>query len=414
MSCNAANVRRRVKNLTQEDLLKKRAIDRENQRYSRAKTKTYIQGLEKRIAELTYQLRDAQAAINKCTCQCELVARVQSDDPSPGPEIEPLRDHATIKDLVQPIFPTSEPFIHEPLPRDEFMPDFLRLRMDFGTGFTINSNGSDPTDMNLWDLSMTGPDDMSAFLDSSTPNFMPLDVDNHDIAIGDDDHEVWQQMPQHISPACKLDEVIAETITSWRARAQQQGHQEAELTEPVFPNISSLLNPSPEEGQPASTTKDQEVRLPPLSRIVAAQVGRSSISRILERIAFMYNLSHMIRWLVCRSQESYCAMPAYLRPTLLQRTVAHPPWVDLIVWPQARDDIIRDMDWTRFEELRWLHGPRISINWRFGLSEAVLRSPDGLRMLLNPAFESHLHKLENWTTEKEVGDVFPFLKPFCR
>lgn len=416
MSCNAANIRRRVKNLSEDEVLRKRAIDRENQRYSRAKTKTYIQSLEKRVAELTYQLQDAQNTLDACVCRRDHFAHLRLDDlPEPQLKASALQNNAPTKDLVQDIFPVSTSFNQQPFTLDEVAPEFLQLPMDFGTGITVSSCSADPTNVDFWDLSMTDPTDILALLEDSPPRAMSLE---HATELDDPESpslEVWQQMPLHILPSSKLDEVITETMSSWRVRAQQRGQQEAELTEPVFPNISSLLNPLAAKDEPQPATKYCDVRLPPLSSIVAAQVGRCSIpvARILERIGFMYNLSHLIRWLVCRSRESYYAMPTFMRPTHLQRTVPHPPWVDTIVWPQARDDIIREMDWTRFEELRWLGGPGMSINWQFGLAGAVTKSPDGRFVMLNQAFEAHLHKLENWTSGKEVSEAFPFLKPYC-
>jgi hypothetical protein len=229
----------------------------------------------------------------------------------------------------------------------------------------------------------------------------------------------WNLVPLHITASCKLDEVITETVKTWRQKAFETGQEDTELSEPVFPTISSLLNPSPFDGSAVGTSSSKQHRsqraVPTKSftEIVTAQTFRTPLVTCPERLAFMYNLSHLLRWLICRSKESFDSMPEFLRPTKLQTSVPHPPWVDMITFPGARDDIIRHMDWSIFPTLRHQLST-FSVNWPYPVSTVAILAPGSKNLMLNPAFEAHVRELASWTVEPEAADTFPFLKPYVK
>lgn len=419
------NVRRRVGNLTADEVQKKRAIDRANQRHCRAKTKVYIDSLEKKVADLTCQVRDLEAQLNAYR-QGDTTA--SSSTSSPGGQVQSIT-----KPTLLPAPPrndaetelgtsTATAFNDSPFYPSDGTSYFPGLPLDLSTGITIAPSGGSEQDFNFWGISWTDPFQMVSSAENpllGVVDILPGNEEDLQTSAWESNTagatEVWQQVPLYIAPVSQLDHVIIDTTASWRARAQQRGQEDAELREPTFPSISSLLNPSTDNPNPTpdpSTTTTSSSHA--LSSIAAAQVGRSPLKRLPERLAFLYNLSHLIRWLVCRSKETYEAMPEYLRPTELQKTVPHPAWVSTIAWPQARDDIIRYMDWTRFEEFRWLMGPELSVNWRSADRDALMESPDKQCLVLHPDFEMHLHNVENWSMPAAVGRVFPFLKPYCR
>lgn len=81
--------------------------------------------------------------------------------------------------------------------------------------------------------------------------------------------------------------------------------------------------------------------------------------------------------------------------------------------PEMRDLIITKVDWTKFEKYRNLSAKSLSVNWKYTDSGAFLESPDGQNLVLNPLFESHIRKRENWSIGPEVGEEFPVLAGFC-
>lgn len=406
---SSSNAARRISNLTTAQAEKKRAIDRDNQRYHRAKNKAYIKSLEQKVLELTGQIREFE----------RLVHHYQQRD---------IQHENSIASAPPPLTPTTPPTgassgVEQ---TDSFMisADLHRqlngggcdanLPLAFDNGMTIypfNANQG----MGLINFDITESLESTAPVTPSPSNGQHQASSRSDSISVDwsppstsDSHSntpIWQQVPLHVPPTSKLDEVIQHTTETWRARAAARpSYRQGEFNAPVFPSISSLLN-RPEE--------DERALARSFFDSIAAQVWRSTVKTLAERIGFMYILSHFIRWLVCRSKETYEGMPLFLRPTELQRTVPHPAWVDTIIWPGARDAIISEMDWSRFEEYRTLSGEGLSVSWPYPDSTAIIESPDKQNLLLHPSFEAHILKPENWKISKKVGEAFPFMKPYC-
>jgi hypothetical protein len=389
------NMSRRVGNLTAEQAEKKRAIDRDNQRHHRAKNKAYIRTLEEKIAELTARLAEAETLLEQY--------RRRDNEQVPA-----ALSHSSSTNLTISTQPTStdeevQVSTSMPLLSEGSIKSYLdSLPLDLGTGMTIHSF-STAQDLNFldWDLACVMGNLSPTVEAPSTdlPSYSTT-LGSWDTTSSQNETPEWQMMPVYIPATTKLDEVIIGTAAAWRARL----HKDEELEKPVFPSINSLLNrPSNvEQGLPGT-----------FSETVAAQVWRSPIKTLPERIGFMYKLSHLIRWLVCRTKDTYEKMPPFLRPTKLQRTVPHAAWISIVTSPDARDALIKHMDLGRFEEIRMLAGESVSVSWPYPDSTAFVESPDKQSLMLHPAFEAHLRRRENWAMGKEVCKAFPFLEPFC-
>ncbi|VUC32692.1 unnamed protein product [Clonostachys rosea] len=400
---SSINAARRISNLTAEQAEKKRAIDRDNQRHHRAKNKAYIRSLEQKILELTGRLREAESLIDHYENEKVNNGKGVSGPPywsttlSPPPSLDLEHNDLSVQTAgvpTQRAAPTDQRALYS-------------LPLEFGTGITINTI-SPSQDIRLLDLGLGEGfehftsktlNDSTAISQSPTSASRPADKKS----LTPDFVPDWQRVPPHLPPSTKLDEVIKNITEAWNSRYQKSGKQ-AEFSASVFPSISSLLN------RPDDLERDWARSF---SNAVAAQVFRSTVKTLAERIGFMYTLSHLIRWLVCRSKETYEKMPVMLRPTELQLKVPHPAWIDVVVWPEARNAIIKDMDWGRFEELRTLSGASLTVSWPYEESTAFIESPDKQTMLLHPVFEAHLQNPSNWRWGKQVGEAFPILKPFC-
>ncbi|CAG9947690.1 unnamed protein product [Clonostachys rosea f. rosea IK726] len=396
---SSVNAARRISNLTAEQAEKKRAIDRDNQRHHRAKNKAYIRSLEGKILELTGRLREAE----------QLIDHYESEKASNGKGVQGPYWSTTLSPPPSLDLEHSEPSagMHTARAAPIGHRALYSLPLEFGTGITINTI-SPSQDIRLLDLGLGdgfGEFNSRKLSDSTTISHSPTSA-----SLAADEKSLtpsfvpdWQRVPPHLAPTTKLDEVIKNITEAWNSRYQKSGKQ-AEFSASVFPSISSLLN------RPDDLERDWARSF---SNAVAAQVFRSTVKTLAERIGFMYTLSHLIRWLVCRSKETYEKMPVMLRPTELQLKVPHPAWIDVIVWPEARNAIIKDMDWGRFEELRELSGASLTVSWPYEDSTAFIESPDKQTMLLHPVFEAHLQNPSNWRWGEKVGKAFPFLQPFC-
>lgn len=107
-------------------------------------------------------------------------------------------------------------------------------------------------------------------------------------------------------------------------------------------------------------------------------------------------------------------MPDFMKPTVLHRTVPHPAWIDILSFPGARDELIRQGNWDVYETFKSLTGASISVTWPYPDSGAFMESVDGKSMRLNPLFEAHIRSLGNWRLGNEVSEGFPFTKPYVK
>jgi hypothetical protein len=133
---------------------------------------------------------------------------------------------------------------------------------------------------------------------------------------------IWQRLPINLAPTTAIDHVLIEVSESGRKSSPQRGKIYEELCQQSFPSISSLLN----------LTNDDAASHP-----VSAAVGKhamwgTTVLSFSSRVAYHYIVAHMVRWLVCRTEESFAQLPDFLKPTELQRKVPHPAWVEVFPW----------------------------------------------------------------------------------
>ncbi|KAI9373935.1 hypothetical protein BJX61DRAFT_551919 [Aspergillus egyptiacus] len=75
------------------------------------------------------------------------------------------------------------------------------------------------------------------------------------------------------------------------------------------------------------------------------------------------------RWLIWPSSETFDHLPAHLRPTTIQLVQEHPLAVDVVLWPQMRDNLI-------------LHGAKYDLGSVFGLLACTCRVRGGFNQEL--------------------------------
>ncbi|CAK7235092.1 hypothetical protein SEUCBS140593_009165 [Sporothrix eucalyptigena] len=398
---------RRVSNLTDSQVERKRAIDRANQQHCQRRKKARLQWLEQEVVRLSESLEAAEAKLRQfdgCVCGAAGGGRPHLPDMAVGPETQPAAvglptvpaSHNGNMTTVGGLTRTDVPVDLDPSHSDAIwtvnLRELLDPNHDSELGNIVFEYPMPPTDDDLTPspLSMVEGGGLGGLPATLTPP-MPD----------------WQIVPLHLPPVNDLDRFIFDTTNSGR-RLQQQTGGAGELTQAEFPSISSLLNPN---------LGDDGTK--PLTFALATHVVRkSNIRSVTTRIALMYTLSHLLRWLVCRNKSSYDKLPDFLKPTHLQRTVPHPPWVDIITWPQARDAIIRSKSWLtkdfEFAEFRVKTGAHMSVNWPYTDSGAFLDLGDGQNLVLSPIFENHIRRVENWTLNKTTATEFPFMRAFCK
>lgn len=328
------NINRRVANLTPSQIESKRAIDRANQRYFRAKRKSYVEKLQKQVESLTRELESTRRELHECKDREKTLRDAfQKAFPTPSNQLTPVSHCASLAS-DDPFGAVSQDISSSPQHLDlSFIDNHLEpfhqlLPLDLGNGinvvnFSSSSQGLDPAGTDLDGQILFQPQSLAEL--PAIGNLGGAATNSYSLAgnSSSTDEKVpeWQQMPLHLPPEHQLEHVIIGTTETLRKRGLAERHNEDSVDSP-FPSISSLLNSQP----PETNT------LNPISEAAAAQVGRSSTVSFSARIGFLYKLSHLLRWYICRTKDSYDRLPDFLKPTLLQKTVPHPAWVDVIVW----------------------------------------------------------------------------------
>ncbi|KAH7139307.1 hypothetical protein B0J11DRAFT_40519 [Dendryphion nanum] len=290
---------------------------------------------------------------------------------------------------------------------------------------------------------------MDASHSQSTPSHPPQSTSNDEYS-SPGQHAPslipYRTLPRNIAPTCPLDVIMLDFLADRQARAGE-GVPIKTLVGPVYPNFTSLVYP------------ERNVDAHPLSKLFT-DILRTfpDICGIPEQVAIVFIMFLIMRWQIEPSQENYDRLPDWVTPRASQLFVPHPVWVDHIPWPRLRDRIITNPPSTPFDAFFIPFTTTISLNWPYEPRDCLLpaskinptslsstssmpaSSPystavhagsppgpmtpqpaastpgttTGLPMpkeddqwLINPAFESHLRDLNNWSLGPSFRNTFP-------
>ncbi|KAF2667485.1 hypothetical protein BT63DRAFT_426349 [Microthyrium microscopicum] len=209
--------------------------------------------------------------------------------------------------------------------------------------------------------------------------------------------EIWSILPRHITPTCALDRVVTEIIQTRRTYEIFRGN-DLEFSNRPFPSVQSLLNPKDE----METQKS-----PVTSSIVNNIIQVMTVPTLPEQIAILFFMGSVIRWLVSPTPANYYSMPEWLRPTPSQLSCPHPVWIDLFIWPKARDRMSREPKYHgEIAIMTEVSNASLCVNWPFPLSD-MLSHDNGpeAELVLNPTFERHIRDLKNWSVGPRMFEV---------
>lgn len=203
---------------------------------------------------------------------------------------------------------------------------------------------------------------------------------------------------KNCAPTCPLDSLLLDFLKERQQRAAE-GFPSHEIIGPRYPSVSSLLNPM----------RDAH----PLSKVFIDILHTfPNISRLPERVAVLYVMFLIMRWQIDPSQDNYDRLPDFVRPLSSQLHHAHPAWIDHLPFPAMRDRLIRDYPPPKifpFENFFIPFTTTLSLNWPYEDTDTLLQGLEGDELMINPVFERHLRRLENWTLGDAFAMVFPHL-----
>ncbi|KAI2610899.1 uncharacterized protein GGS25DRAFT_480398 [Hypoxylon fragiforme] len=462
---------RGVANLTPEQLAKKRANDREAQRAIRERTRNQIETLEARIRELTSQqpYQELQAVIrakeaveaenaeikSRLASIMSLIQPILNNPPAEAASVSPILHFTPTQtshrspsvpasyNASTPISAASPASVADSSwqtpGHTQPSPNFSQVKLlnqqrqglshslDLGTGeqlkldFLLDStqrvnkmqtgpNGAQDTPeyhhlpmKHDWNAASFTPPQYSAVVMGGTQQHQQQRIEYAPQITAEDldASRVSMRAPiKNSPPTCPLDSLLIEFLNERRQRAAE-GVPARDVVGPRYPSVSSLLNPA------------RSVLSHPLSKvftdILAAFPG---ISTLPERVAVLYFMFLLMRWQISPTQENYDLLPTFARPTPAQQQITHPAWVDHIPFPRMREKLIKEykpVDYL-FDDFFIPFTTTISLNWPYEETDALLQSPDGGELLVNPVFERHMRRPENWTLGDAFDKAFPWLR----
>ncbi|KAF1834707.1 hypothetical protein BDW02DRAFT_549847 [Decorospora gaudefroyi] len=258
-------------------------------------------------------------------------------------------------------------------------------------------------------------------------------------------------LPRNIAATCPLDVILLDFLQDRQNRAAE-GVPMKTLVGPHYPNFTSLAYP------------DRVVESHPLSKLFTDILKTfPDICGLPEQVAIVFVMFLIMRWQIEPTQENYDRLPYWVTPRPSQLFTPHPPWTDHIPWPRLRDRIIEQVPIVSFENFFIPFTTTISLNWPYEPRDCLLpaskvhasslsavsnssiaasspfsthvnagspqppatpQPPPGNntpgraqsmgplpkeddQWFINPAFESHLRDLNNWTLGPQFRGSFP-------
>lgn len=206
-------------------------------------------------------------------------------------------------------------------------------------------------------------------------------------------------LPRNGPATCPLDQILLDFLYE-RQQQAAEGVSTPKLVGPAYPSVSSLLNPA------------HSVNSHPLSKVFTDILGTfPDLSTLPERIAVLYIMFLIMRWQVSPTQENYDRLPDWATPRPSQLFTPHPAWIDHLPFPRMRDKLVRDYNPQEylFDNFFIPFTTTLSLNWPYEPTDTLLSSTDCDELMINPVFERHLRRIENWSLGPAFGKAFPSL-----
>lgn len=221
--------------------------------------------------------------------------------------------------------------------------------------------------------------------------------------------EAHTARPINIEPTCTLDTILL-NFGAEHYRLSQSGTPSGTVFGP--PNFNALLNQNaPTPSHPLSKLMTDILRALP------------DLSKLPEQVAVLYTIFLVVRWLVEPTRENYELLPDWLTPRPSQLFTPHPHWLDYLPFPRLRDACVQQQPPVLFDNFFVPYMTTLSLNWPYEAADVLVPRPPGAASSpavgspssaveepaygINPVFETHLRKLENWSLGPAFADAFP-------
>lgn len=118
-----------------------------------------------------------------------------------------------------------------------------------------------------------------------------------------------------------------------------------------------------------------------------------------------------MQWRIYPVSETYKDVPAWYRPSYLQKTRPHPLCIDLLAWPDLRDRLVADS--FNYDHPGFANDIACGMSVEWPEDRTVLVKARGSHSIyLAPSFEAHIWDYSNWKMSRAWAEKYPRLAEF--
>ncbi|MCJ1374468.1 hypothetical protein MMC20_005700 [Loxospora ochrophaea] len=148
----------------------------------------------------------------------------------------------------------------------------------------------------------------------------------------------------------------------------------------------------------------------PLSKLLADLISNSFDSfDLAERVAVIYVMFLLLRWQISPTLEHYNSLPDWLTPRPSQLFTPHLAWVDHVPWPRMRDRFVSTYRQCTAGAFWTPFAATLSLHWPSEAPDSLLFKSEIGELQIKPEFDAHLRDLSNWTLGPAFESSLPMM-----
>lgn len=210
----------------------------------------------------------------------------------------------------------------------------------------------------------------------------------------------WELPIRFIPATGPVDSVLISLIQEQRNKALN-GASSSSITGPYQPSMRAIA-------YPAQTETSHYI-----STVFSDLLKKTAVQRIPERAATLFIGYHLLQWQIYPCKTTYRALFDWQIPRTSQLVTPHPLWVSFLAWPKLRDHVIDNQDVYATEAFQQLCAESLNVNWPWRDVDCFVFEKDG-EILISEAFQRHISVLANWSLDAPLARIHPELGEFCR
>ncbi|KAI0467758.1 hypothetical protein F4859DRAFT_492581 [Xylaria cf. heliscus] len=349
-----------------DSLSKKRARDRRAQRNLRKKRDAHIHGLEQRIADLEKELYCLRQECHGLRCENETLKGQQS---LVRRFVNSWNDH--VSSVQAPVTTSEGSPAHSPS----------------GTADAVRTPDSDGTSLDGGSSRETKP---------YSPITLPIIPTN-----------IIPTVPQIPGYVGRKQRSTIKGLTSPRWNITP-AHLDTDiiLTDvcAICLRLPEVAQNAPEIPRPIELLYGSKTNL--LAHAISASL-RQWRCRDPERLAVGWLTYRLMKWVSQPSERQFSLLQEFQHPVNEQLCTPHPYFMDYIVWPRLRINLIKTCHIYDPRDVLGMLICCMKVRWPW--NETILEPADGGEFVFRAGFRETFMKLEGWGLTKEFLDRFPLL-----